>query len=373
MGASTRAAAFSAKRAGFRPLCLDMFADLDLRANAMVHQVEDYPHGLLTALEGLPRLPLLYVGGLENQLDLLEEAAKYHDILGNSAEVVKNCRDQQQLVDPMRMAQVELPEWLPAEAPPEPDGTWLLKPVFGSGGRGIAVWDKEAATSPTLNEPHGYQKRIDGIPYSASYIAADAPGDIRFVGVTQQLIGLESAGAVGFQWAGNIGPTTLSIPVEHKMRRAGNILKWKLGLKGVFGIDFILTADERVFVTEVNPRYPASLELLEFATGQNLVAEHVRCFAELDTNGPVQPAAPAPILGKVILYATQDGTLQTDLTSRIQDYSEFPQVADLPAVGTDVMKGSPVCTLFAQADSVQSCRSELEKQGQLMRAQLTFS
>ncbi|MCH2591273.1 MAG: hypothetical protein MK004_22585, partial [Planctomycetales bacterium] len=53
VGASARAAAWSAIRAGRRPLCADLFADRDLLAVAAAIAVEDYPLGLVKAVEDL--------------------------------------------------------------------------------------------------------------------------------------------------------------------------------------------------------------------------------------------------------------------------------------------------------------------------------
>ncbi|MBT5019034.1 MAG: ATP-grasp domain-containing protein [Planctomicrobium sp.] len=370
IGASTRAAAFSAKRAGYRPLCLDIFADADLQANAVVRRIENYPQGLIQALQSLPRFPLLYVGGLENQPEVLQVARERHDLLGNDADVVAAARDPAQLAESVRMAQVEMPEWRTAEEPPEKDGTWILRPLFGSGGRGIQVWNEEAASSDVLQEPHGFQKLIVGTPYSGAYIASAEPGDIRFVGVTEQLIGSKTSGAEKFQWSGNIGPTTLSIPVEHKMRRVGNILKWKLGLKGLFGVDFLVTEDERIFVTEVNPRYPASLELLEFATGQVLLNDHIQCFVEVENSSAWSPSASGPLFGKAILYAANPFTMNVDLSAEISDYNEFPAFADLPQVGTSFNAGEPVCTVFAQGATIQQCRESISSMLQQLRERL---
>jgi len=175
IGASTRAAAFSAKRAGFRPLCLDMFADIDLQANAVVRRIENYPTGLIQALQSLPRLPLLYVGGLENQPEVLQIAGEYHDLLGNDADVVEASRDPARLAESIRMAQVEMPDWKSADDPPPKDGSWIVRPLFGSGGRGIQIWDDELDDSTVLSEPHGFQKLIEGTPYSAAYIASTQP------------------------------------------------------------------------------------------------------------------------------------------------------------------------------------------------------
>lgn len=370
IGASTRAAAFSAKRAGYRPLCLDMFADADLQTNAVVRRIENYPEGLIQALKSLPRFPLLYVGGLENQREVLDVAREHHDLLGNDADVVSDARNPEQLAESMRLAQVEMPEWKTSDEPPDQDGTWILRPLFGSGGRGIQIWNEAATGSAVLQEPHGFQKFVAGTPYSAAYIASTQPGDIRFIGVTEQLIGSKPSGAEEFQWSGNIGPTTLSIPVEHKIRRVGNILKWKLGIKGLFGVDFLITEDERIFVTEVNPRYPASLELLEFATGQVLLNDHIQCFAEVDNSPAWSPSAQGPLFGKAILYAANPFTMNVDLSTEISDYNEFPAFADLPQVGTSFKAGEPVCTVFAQGATVQQCRESIAANLQQMRARL---
>src|SRR5438552_15280885 len=72
-GASTRAAAFSALRAGLQPWCADLFADADLQARCPAMRVPagSYPRGFLRlAKESIPG-PWMYTGALENWL--LEE------------------------------------------------------------------------------------------------------------------------------------------------------------------------------------------------------------------------------------------------------------------------------------------------------------
>src|SRR6202158_3755437 len=67
-GASTRAAAFSALRAGLRPWCADLFADADLAACFSVQLVSanDYPGRFLNISDEAPAGPWLYTGSLEN-------------------------------------------------------------------------------------------------------------------------------------------------------------------------------------------------------------------------------------------------------------------------------------------------------------------
>ena len=70
------------------------------------------------------------------------------------------------------------------------------------------------------------------------------------------------AASRNFNYCGNIGPITLPVPVRNILQGIGDTLAVKAGLRGVFGIDFILEGKTPVPV-EVNPRYTASVEVLE--------------------------------------------------------------------------------------------------------------
>src|SRR6516162_6995898 len=89
VGASARAAAFSALRAGLRPTCADLFADADLRARCPVRcvEVKDYPRGLLDLPELLTPGPWMYTGALENRPDLVEAMSRRRPLWGNPAPV----------------------------------------------------------------------------------------------------------------------------------------------------------------------------------------------------------------------------------------------------------------------------------------------
>src|SRR5436305_9759061 len=93
IGASARAAAYSALRAGFAPLACDLFADVDLKRICAAERVRDYPHGLAPAAAGYPTAPWLYTGGLENHPDLVDEIARDRPLLGVPGEVLRAVRD----------------------------------------------------------------------------------------------------------------------------------------------------------------------------------------------------------------------------------------------------------------------------------------
>ncbi|MEW4488764.1 ATP-grasp domain-containing protein [Thalassoglobus sp. JC818] len=359
IGASTRAAAFSALRSGLRPDCLDLFADSDLAKYAHVERVDHYPHDLIKRLKDRPQLPVVYVGGLENYPEMLDEISESHTLWGNDSSVVRRARDPKELAEAVRLAQVKLPEWRPSSDPPERNGEWILKPTRRSGGSGIISWTDDAQNSETLNEEHRFERFISGKSYSGIYIAGASTGDVRFVGLTHQLHGEPAANAHDFQWCGNIGPVTLSVELEHKMRRVGNLLKWKLGIVGIFGIDFIVTDDEDVYVLEVNPRYPASLDLLEFATCQGLFGLHVKCFDNSVETADWTFQSENEYFGKMVVYAPREMSSNGELDGQVCDFNDYPEFGDIPRAGVKFLAGEPFCTVYAKGGSLESCRDEL--------------
>src|ERR1700687_4838692 len=93
-GASTRAAAFSALRAGLRPWCADLFADRDLRMRcAVLTPPGKYTDAFLDALRPAPPGPWMYTGGLENHPRLVREMSGLRDLWGNDAAVLARVRD----------------------------------------------------------------------------------------------------------------------------------------------------------------------------------------------------------------------------------------------------------------------------------------
>jgi len=371
VGASTRAAAFSAIRAGMIPICFDLYADADLIRVANTVQVENFQADLIQQLADQPDSHVVYVGGMEANLETVTAIEREQSLWGNDASTIEKILDPQFLTDGLRLAQVQLPETRNSTNPPPMDGKWLIKPIHGTGGRGIALWNEEAANHPTLQEPHLFQQLIDGTSHSAVFTASAEPGDVRFVGITRQLVGLEECGAAPFQWCGNIGPVALSIGAELKIRRVGNILKWKFGFKGIYGVDFIVDAEENIWVIDINPRYPASTELLEHATGSPVLADHFAAFSS-EPISPPRNFSPHPdtCLAKAILYADQTITVSKEL-SHPSPMDTLPDLADIPAPGTVLQPGDPICTVFATGETFDLCESTLQHRIQSVRQQLT--
>jgi predicted ATP-grasp superfamily ATP-dependent carboligase len=142
-------------------------------------------------------------------------------------------------------------------------------------------------------------------------------------------------------------------------------------LVGLFGVDLII-AGSQVWTLEVNPRYTASVEILERASGLQAMGRHVHACKQqrdqpLEVNRPAsffQPASTSPYHGKVILFARQDVAIQQKFTqwalgSKSQE--GFPPLADIPRPGTVIRERQPVLTLFAAGESIDEVEAGLRQ------------
>src|SRR5437016_5423412 len=84
VGASTRAAAFSALRAGLTPWCADLFVDADLQRRCPVERVapQEYPQCFIAIAANGPPGPWMYTGALENQPAMIETIARRRPLWG---------------------------------------------------------------------------------------------------------------------------------------------------------------------------------------------------------------------------------------------------------------------------------------------------
>ncbi len=375
VGASGRAAAESAVRAGWRPLVIDLFADEDtLRCCEVLKcPLDEFPHGFVALARRAPPGPWMYTGGLENFPEVVEAITRSRTLFGVHPEVLKRARD------PFALAElVPMPAMRKAGEPLDPAKRWLRKPLRGSGGFGIEELplagrasdgsDADAGPSnprtfppfaPSLarpangNDPDGFyaQQWLDGPPRSALFLFPHS-GPPDPLGVCAQLSGEAWLNAPPFRYCGNIGPLPIDSALTAELLGIAAALR-PLGMRGLIGIDFIRTADG-IRVLEVNPRYTASVELYERSLGRSLLAEHIGCF------GTPPPKALAgsvrgdrKIHGKAILYAERPFEAPVDHPWR------GPRFADIPPVGSIVAAGRPVVSLFASGDTESECRERL--------------
>jgi predicted ATP-grasp superfamily ATP-dependent carboligase len=358
LGASVRAAAQSAVKAGLRVVAGDHFADVDTSEVAGCIEVQNYPAGLVDVCKEAQPGPWMYTGALENHLDVLAECARIRPLWGCHADTVAAVRDPFEWTRAIAAAGVHVPRVL-SNAPVRSEAvSWLQKPLRSAAGHGVRVWRREGND---LSSGCYLQEYIPGIPMGASFVAAG--GKATLLGICEQLIGRGELGGSGFRYCGSVGPLRLPRAILQQAELIGNVLAQAFELRGLFGVDMILHR-RQFWPIEINPRYTASMELIERATGKSLVALHIAACKQnrLETKDQcLWPAPPnATILAKGILFDERPLRVAGDLCAMNQvSPSGGNLIADIPAVGSEIRPGSPILTLFAAGESRTAARKAL--------------
>jgi predicted ATP-grasp superfamily ATP-dependent carboligase len=167
-----------------------------------------------------------------------------------------------------------------------------------------------------------------------------------------------------FAYQGSVGPWPVSERLVSGLRSLGAALASDFDLLGLFGIDYILHDDD-AWPVEVNPRYTASVEVLELALGRALLADHLRACG---FQPPEERGVPAVgsgesfprAAGKAILYSRRTSILpdiRPDDAWR-RDRFAVPAIADIPWP-SQIGAGEPIMTVFATGPEIETCTSRL--------------
>jgi len=362
LGASTRAAAQSAIRAGFNPWCIDLFADRDLQSIAPVVRCpsDQYPAGMLPLLESAPQAPVLCTGAMENYPEIIDAIAQQRPLTGCPANVIAAVRNPHALASLpalegirfCRVFDVTTPKPPVRETPRGQPGVpqYLIKPCKSAGGVNIKPW------LPTESIPTGYfvQEYVVGKSMSVIYHADKRRTFL--LGVTEQFIGDADFGGRGFHYCGGIGPLQLSADVMTALHRLGTLLAEHFRLRGIVGVDLVVDAQGSIRPVEINPRYTASVELLERATGMAAL-----------TDPPTSPLAneTRTLCAKAIVFAKRDSVIPD-----LYRFFSRDTVADVPMPGETVPAGRPICTLFATGATSPACVTKLRQEAAKLYTQL---
>ena len=353
VGASGRAAAASAIRAGYTPFVLDLFGDEDTRrlCPVLTCPLDSYPHGFIEIAERVPPMPWMYTGGLENYPEFIDAISRTRELMGNGPAVIAVFRNPITLAERVRTLGGTFPETYSSNQIEnvDPNARWLRKSSRSSGGLGIREFSMGNLENDPLTAVETLQRYIDGIPMSAIYMTRLGRTTLR--GITRQLIGESWLHARDFAYAGNI-----TMPFhrchwslhEHYPEMAN-----RDGLEGVWGLDYI---DLKGFpyALEINPRYTAACELFEFAYQRSVLADWDQV-----------PAVPVRTFGKAIYFAQHSISFPSsgpwhDSLAQCTDVWRRPDFADIPAAGTTIERGQPVLTIFADGDTEETVLHRLK-------------
>lgn len=344
-GVSTRGLAESAARAGYEVVAIDGFGDLDLRVHARPVTVArvngrfSMPSALAAARE-TRRDVTCYVASFENHPKAVEALAGAGSMWGNAPDVLARVRDPEQLARALAARGLPAPAVRRAAPTGNARRRWLVKPRASGGGSGIVAWRGERVPARSY-----LQERVVGIPGSVVF-AADGRRAV-VLGVSRALAGHPAFGATGFKYCGSI----LLDPEELLFEYAGRLaaaLTAEFGLVGVNGVDFV-AAHGVPFAIEVNPRYTASMELVERGYGLSIFETHARaCTGSLPEFSV--PRRAAQTWGKAVVYARR-GVTPSDTERWLAD----PDLRDVPVAGERIAPGHPICTIFARERDPERC------------------
>ncbi len=367
VGVSTRAMAASAAGAGFDVTSIDAFGDLDHAASVRVLSLpRDF--GISFTLSAVARAArridcdaVTYTSNFENRPHAVRALAAGRALWGNPPSVLRAVRDPRQLADAWRRHRIAAPA---VRTDAAARGEWMIKPCASGGGRGVRRW------SPGARVPRGchLQAFVSGIPASVVFVAAH--GRAVPIGVSRQIVGDATFGAAGFRYCGNILSPAGDPQFAQEARllrsacRLADVVAREFGLTGVGGVDFI-ARDGAAVPIEVNPRWSASMELVERAYGLSVFAAHAGAcdrgtLPEFDL---IAARARADAVGKAVIFARAD--LVAGDTSA---WLARTDVRDVPRFGEAIRAGQPVCTVLARGRTASDCYDNLVRRAAWVEA-----
>lgn len=350
-GLTARALAESAVAAGCDVATADYFGDLDTKR--LGPNVSLRERGSTYSAPALARLArdiacdvVAYTGGFENHPEAVEELARGRELLGNARETLRRVRDPATLFPLLAERGFAVPRTIVVRAGDADQlpmaGRWLVKPLASGGGHGIRQW---RGRRPSAR--HVLQEYVRGTPASAAFVADGRRAVL--LGWSEQL-----HAPARFRYGGNLVPLDASPDALGEVDRLVQALAGCFGLVGLNGVDFVLR-DGCPVIVEVNPRYSASMELVERATGAALFALHVAaCRSALPDARIGEPALRGVVThGKAIVYAPRALAVTSSLAWMDRG------VRDVPHPGDVIDKGRPICTVFGAAASRSECLAAL--------------
>jgi predicted ATP-grasp superfamily ATP-dependent carboligase len=369
VGVSTRAAAESAARAGFDVIALDAYADLDQHRSVRALSLpRDFgktfsAEAIAAVAPELSSDAVVYLSNLENHPKAVDVLARGRKLWGNDSGVLRRVRDPLVLAREFEVRGIRVPRVVTSQQSAEQHRDvrrWLIKPRISGGGHGVRVW---SANEP-VTRGHYLQEFIDGVPGSVVFVAAAGRGVA--IGATRQLVGETAFGASGFRYCGNILDASISPDTSAATIALVDAVTDAFPLVGVGSIDFVVAGNE-LRPVEVNPRWSASMELVERARDISLFSLHAEACnrGALPEFERTEPPSTSATYGKAIVFAPRDVVIG-DVSGWLDDQN----IRDVPHTGEHITTGQPICTIFAAGSDDATCYAMLVERAEKIYSEL---
>ncbi len=351
---SARALAQSARRAGWRPVTLDLFADTDTQEAADRALLVPARNGLsfdtdalieMARRPDLQALPILFGGGLERYPEVLEALARGRDWIGNAGATVAAVKDPFRLAALAADCAISHP-MVSAEPPRQPG--WLAKERGGGGGTHIVP-----AEDSTYRPGTYYQEWRDGRSISVLFLADRR--DARIVGFCEQWTA--PTRAQPYRFGGAVGPVLVAQDLAAGLVEAVRRLSKTAGLAGLNSADFLVRAHD-FDLLEINPRPGATVELFDRPPLPPLLTLHRDAVKGVL---PARLAPPPDARALSIVYASHGIQIG-------QDRSWPEWVRDRPQPNIRIDADAPLCTVIGQGAHARAARERALDRNQRIMA-----
>ncbi|MCU0713620.1 MAG: ATP-grasp domain-containing protein, partial [Pirellula sp.] len=244
---------------------------------------------------------------------------------------------------------------------------WLWKKQRSAGGLGVKFVDSKELEEPSLLRANGLsesgvlQEHVSGKSIGVSFLSSHHGTVI--LGVAESLP-LQPHIWSDFIYRGSIAPVSIPQTLVPSINDFASTVVRSTGWCGVWQADFLL-CERDLYLLEINPRWTASMELLEYGYDLPLVTWHMSCAQfEKSTWNNLQKRlekAQQESLSKFrkeIRYAEEDGFVSAEEADEwwgqrwIARTGEAKGLwyADIPQAHVALTRGAPVCSIIERVD-----------------------
>lgn len=359
---SSRPYVEAAVNSGFDVIAIDAFADQDTQQLAksffQLDVKDDRIDGgallnLLLTIDQKNLIGFCYGSGFEMQPDLIDDISQIMPVLGNTASVLRQCKDAKIFFKCCNKAGIPYPSVVFNE--PNSKIGWLTKTSGGHGGMHI----RQLANV----EENGMNK--DGLVYFQQFQKGESVSCLFFasaesffiIGFNEQWV--DGNQSYPYRYGGAVSKASLSNLAKFRLTSYVKVLAKNLGLTGLNSCDAICNGDD-VFILEINPRLSATIDLYKHIELMKLhidVSQTQLCKDSIQYFDAIELSC-----AHQVVYAEDDLILKEELV--------WPEwVSDIPSNKT-IELGAPICTVRAQAETASLAKQMINERMSVIKRKL---
>jgi predicted ATP-grasp superfamily ATP-dependent carboligase len=293
---------------------------------------------------------LICGSGIEKFYPILSLLPPNIQYLGNTENTIATLKTPSLFFALLQRLNLPFPETV-FTAPKKNHSGWIIKKNSGLGGSHIKLFNGEPAEAGFY-----YQRYIKGKSGSILFISN---GEKAITLQTNEQYCLDNLDSP-FQLAAIEAPVILSSEHETLLNKAIASITKETGLIGLNSLDFIIDAQQNLYLLEINPRPSASCELLHKG---NLFKAHIlSCQNNLPTLPP--HSSYTNTIGLYYLYAPKSVIIPDNITWPTESH-------DHPQANSVIKQGDPICTLVITAKTHQQCQQQHRQLSTTILQQMT--